>query len=224
MTTPDPVDFTMMYVAHDAFTRDLQHMLEACERGAAFAAGTAAGWTAFTTQLHIHHTAEDAALWPRLRSTVTEEAELAVLDAMEAEHARIDPQLEQVRVALDTRNEAELTDIVGVLAGELQAHMRHEEVEALPLVATHLGPAGWQAFTGHLRRTQGLRGAAEFFPWLLDGASETTQEQVLGVLPPPVRLLYRYVWGPRYRRQERWSGRGRGSAPYRTRPALPPPS
>jgi hypothetical protein len=51
-----------------------------------------AGWQLFTTQLHIHHTAEDQDLWPRMRSHLADRPdELALLQAMQDEHARIDP-------------------------------------------------------------------------------------------------------------------------------------
>ncbi len=59
---------------------------------------------------------------------------------------------------------------------------------------------GWAAFTTTIRKTQGLRGGAEFLPWLLDGASEGTQANVLGMLPPPVRFLYHWIWAPKYYR------------------------
>jgi hypothetical protein len=38
-------------------------------------------------QLHIHHTGEDTSLWPRLRAAVSSAGEVAVVDAMDAEHA-----------------------------------------------------------------------------------------------------------------------------------------
>jgi iron-sulfur cluster repair protein YtfE (RIC family) len=176
-------------------------MLAACEKGESSGRQATAGWAAFTEQLHIHHRAEDVALWPRLREAVTDRSEHAVLDAMEAEHAGIDPRLERIRAAMQDRDEAELSDGVGLLFADLREHMRHEEVEALPLVEKHLGPAGWGAFARHMRKTQGLRGAAEFFPWLLDDAPEPSVARVLGVLPPPARVLYRRLWAPRYRRR-----------------------
>lgn len=222
LPTSGLVDFTIMYAAHDAFSRDLRRMVAACEQGHGFASQTAAGWAAFVEQLHIHHNAEDVVLWPRLRAAVTEPREQAVLDAMEAEHAGIEPQLHRVRMALQNRDEAALADSVAALSAELVVHMRHEEVEALPLIEKHLGPAGWRAFASHMRKTQGLRGGAAFFPWLLDGAPEPTIKRVLDILPRPVRVLYRRRWAPRYRRQQLWTVDERPPAPYRTRPALPP--
>ena len=199
------VDFTMMYIAHDAFTRDLQRMASACERGQALTPGTLAGWAMFTKQLHIHHTAEDISLWPKLRAAVSAPAETAILDAMEAEHGQIDPQLERVDAAIAARDETGLADSIHTLAADLAAHMRHEENEALPLIARYLGPAGWAGFGQDIRKTQGgLRGGAEYLPWVLDDAPPTARARVLRLLPAPARLLYRRVWAPKYHRTPRW--------------------
>jgi hypothetical protein len=46
----------------------------------------------------------------------------------------------------------------------------------------------------------GIRGGAEYLPWVLDDASAEMTAKVLGLLPPPARLLYRRVWQPRYAR------------------------
>jgi len=209
---PGPVDFTVMYAAHDAFDRDLVRLTEAVRSGRTGDPAVQAGWTTFKNQLHLHHTAEDIALWPALRRQITEPAEIGVLDAMEAEHARIDPLLAQVDAALagagDSRAggfEAALSGSVAALADTLTGHMGHEEDEALPLVAAHLGAAGWAAFGKQAGRSQGLRGAAEFFAWMLDGAPAETTRRLLGLLPPPVRLLYRLVWRPAYARRPRWT-------------------
>ena len=83
--------------------------------------------------------------------------------------------------------------------------MRHEEDQALPLVEAHLGAPGWAAFRKAAGRSQGLSGGAEFFPWMLDGVSAAARKQILGVLPPPARLLCRAVWRPRYARTPRWN-------------------
>jgi iron-sulfur cluster repair protein YtfE (RIC family) len=195
------VDFTMMYVAHDAFTRDLQQLAVATEQGRAHSPRTLATWARFTKQLHIHHTAEDTSLWPRLRAAVSAPEEVAVLDAMEAEHAEIDPQLERVDAAIAAHVALDIMAAVDALALGLAGHMRHEEESALPLIERRLGPAGWAAFGRDIRQSQGgIRGGAEYLPWVLDGASEATTARVLGLLPPPARLLYRRVWAPRYHR------------------------
>jgi hypothetical protein len=194
------VDFTMMYAAHDAFSRDLERLLLACRGGAGWRDPDHLRWTTFTTQLHIHHHAEDDALWPPLRATELDAREVATMDAMEREHARIDPHLDDVQHAITARDTAAVAAGLRRLRDSLAAHMRHEENAALPMIEAHLGLAGWRAFTGTFRETQGIRGAAVYLPWLLEGATKDTEVKVLGMLPPPARLLYRTVWAPRYRR------------------------
>jgi hypothetical protein len=199
------VDFTMMYVAHDAFTRDLRRMAAACRQRLAFTPETHAGWVAFTTYLRIHHTAEDTSLWPRLRAQALRPDEVLVIDMMEREHAQIDPHLESVEAAFAETDTARLADGVQALTAGVTAHMRHEEEKALPLVENHLGREGWAAFGREIRKTQGIRAGAEYLPWLLDEAPDATQAKVLRLLPPPVRFLYRRIWAPRYRRTPRWN-------------------
>jgi hypothetical protein len=203
------VDFTMMYVAHDAFTRDLGRVAAACARGAAFAERTRAGWSMFAKQLHVHHRVEDAALWPRLRAEPLRPDEVLVLDAMEMEHAEIDPLLERVENAFADCNAAELITGVQALREALGAHLRHEEDDALPLVESYLGPDGWADFGREIARTLGgLRGGAAYLPWVLDGAPAAMQRRVLAVLPAPARVLYRRIWAPRYRRTAWWDAAG----------------
>jgi len=191
-----------MYAAHDAFTRDLRRLTDACATGRARTPDTAATWAGFKAQLQIHHQAEDVALWPQLRHVVSAPDALAVLDAMEAEHAGIDPALDAVDAAFAAADPAGMAESVDRLSAGLGAHMRHEENEALPLVEQHLGRVGWAVFTTYIRESQGLRGGAVFFPWLLDGAPASTRDRVLDLVPPPVRVLYRMVWAPRYRRAQ----------------------
>jgi hypothetical protein len=198
------VDFTLMYTVHDAFGRDLRYLTAAVAAGQTADSVARAGWATFKSQLHVHHTAEDTSLWSAMRQRVTGPVETAVLDSMEAEHAQIDPLLAQVDASLAASGHPGLADDATTLANTLTAHMEHEENQALPLVEAHLGPAGWAAFRKATGKVQGLRGGAEFFPWMLDGASADTTKRVLDTLPPPARLLYRAVWRPRYARTPRW--------------------
>jgi iron-sulfur cluster repair protein YtfE (RIC family) len=198
------VDFTMMYVAHDAFNRDVARLIEAVEQDRGFTPAAVSTWKSFSGQLHTHHTAEDTALWPRLYEVVTEPDEVAILQEMEAEHAVIDPRLERIDAAIADGREAGLLDELTALGTGLSEHMRHEEEAALPLLERRLGAAGWAAFSKEIRdRVGGIRGGAEYLPWVLDGAADATKAKVLGTLPPPARVLYRRVWEPRYRKSER---------------------
>jgi hypothetical protein len=53
-------------------------------------------------------------------------------------------------------------------------------------------------------KSTGLKGAAELFPWMLDGALPATSRRLLNTLPPPARLLYRALRRPGYARTPRW--------------------
>lgn len=199
------VDFTFMYAAHDAFNRDLRRLAAAAGSGRIADPAVRTGWATFKNQLHIHHTAEDRWLWPALRGKVTRPDEVSVLDAMEAEHLGIDPLLSRVDASLTSTGLAGLAENAGALASALAAHMEHEEDHALPLVEQHLGPEGWAAFGKAAGKSGGLRGAAELFPWILDGAPAHVGARLLGMLPPPARLLYRALWRPGYARTPRWA-------------------
>jgi len=201
---PGSVDFTMMYIAHDAFNRDLARLIVAVEAGTPFTPDAVATWKSFAKQLHIHHTAEDAALWPRLHAAVDDASEAQLLKEMEAEHASLDPRVDQIDAAVDARNTTVFTSELTTLAKGLAAHMIHEEGEALPLLDRRLGQAGWDAFAKEIREQQGgIKGGAEYLPWVLDGVDKERTSKVLRMLPAPARMLYRTIWEPKYRRSER---------------------
>ena len=199
------VDFTLMYAVHDAFHRDLRCLTAAVEAGQSADPAVRTGWATFKNQLHIHHTAEDTSLWPPLRQKVARLEDTAVLDAMEAEHARLGPLLSRVDASLAASDRAGMAGNTQALTAALAAHTEHEEDQALPLIEAHLGPEGWAAFRKAVGKSQGLRGGAEFFPWMLDGAPAETSRRVLRMLPAPARLLYRAVWRPGYARTPRWT-------------------
>lgn len=194
------VDFVMMYAAHDAFNRDLARLADAARTKAADDPALLATWTMFTRQLHLHHATEDATLWPMVRSCIVDPREAAILDAMEAEHATLDPLIASVDEAVRLTDPDALRAGLSRLGTGLSAHMRHEETEALPLIERRIGQEGWDGFAQGIRRAQGLRGIAVYLPWVLDDAAETVRAAVLGVLPPPARLVYRLRWEPRHRR------------------------
>ncbi len=211
-------DLAIMLAAHRAFRRDLTRLARAASAGTS--AGTdparrrsvAAGWELFKHELHLHHTAEDEIIWPALRPRLAHsEHALSVLGAMEEEHARIDPLLAAVDAAFagdpeagDWPGEHRLADVIGELASTLTAHLAHEEQDGLPLIGVALTAAEWRGVGFRIARRNGLSEGGEMFAWILDGAGREDTTATLGSLPPPVRLLYRAVWKPRYARTPRW--------------------
>ncbi|GGV64905.1 hypothetical protein GCM10010277_71780 [Streptomyces longisporoflavus] len=200
------VDLTMMYAIHHAFRRDLR-LLAAAQHDdvAAFRQG----WQLFKNYLTIHHLAEDHSLWPVLRTKLDgQDEQLRMLRAMELEHAQLDTAVEKIDAALGQEGgEKILPGLMDDVIACLTDHLDHEEAQALPLIESELTAAEWGAFVSEQRSQVGIKGAATFFPWLLDGVPEAERRTVLDKVPPPLRLVYRAVWRPKYERNSPWKGR-----------------
>ncbi|MFI7387212.1 hemerythrin domain-containing protein [Streptomyces sp. NPDC049813] len=197
----------MMYATHDAFRRDLDRLVTAADAGTAHTPGVLAGWANFKHQLHIHHTVEDSHLWPRLQVQVTHRPrDLALLADMEAEHARIDPLLATVDAAL-AHGSTSLAEDVRALRDDLVHHLDHEENSALPLIQEVLTPADWKAFAGGMRTAQGVKGAAVYVPWIIDGVPGAERDRFLRSMPPPVRVLNSLFWQRSYLKRKLWNRR-----------------
>jgi hypothetical protein len=208
-------DLTIMIAAHDAFRRDLTRLARAAAADLPDPAkqrSVAAGWELFKRELHLHHTAEDEIIWPALRPRLAHSGNaLSVLDAMEEEHQRIDPLLAAVDDAFatprgaagdDWPGEDRLADVIDVLASTLTGHLAHEERDGLPLIGVALTAAEWRRAGFKIARKNGLAAGGEMFAWILDGAGR--EDATLGQLPPPLRVLYRAVWKPRFNKTPRW--------------------
>jgi iron-sulfur cluster repair protein YtfE (RIC family) len=206
-STTGRIDFTLMYVTHDAFRRDLSKLRRAAAEGRTDSLGVQAGWANFKRQLHVHHTSEDEALWPRVEAAGAGRADVAeILAAMAAEHARLDPLLEAVDAALERRTAepAELAGVVAELETALGGHMKHEEEAALPLIQEVLDPKEWAAFAKAIARKQKLSGAAAYVPWVIDGADDAQRAAFFGAMPAPVKVLNRLFWSSRHHKRHPW--------------------
>ena len=193
------IDFTMMYLTHDAFRRDLG--LLARRASTNDTAGLRTRWHIFKTQLLIHHSVEDAHLWPAVRRAASGRTGAArLLHDMEREHGQLEPLLDAVDHALAAGADR-LCDLIGQLQPVLTGHLDHEERDALPLIQAVCSPADWRRFAGHVRRRQGVRGAATYVPWVLDGLDQDGRRRFFAALPPPVRLANHLEWERRYQRR-----------------------
>jgi iron-sulfur cluster repair protein YtfE (RIC family) len=199
MSSPT-VDLTVMHVLHDAFRRDLEELTRAA---AALSDDPYAherirlGWTVLADQLHHHHTVEDDQLWPLVRRSWDRSPDaLDVLDAMEYEHELVDPALGAVGAAITSGEHP--AEALHRLRSVVTEHLAHEERDAMPLISAVVSPRDWDTFSAKQAKSLGLKGAAEFFPWLLRGMDEVRTERVLGVLPAPLRWAYRRRWQPRW--------------------------
>jgi hypothetical protein len=212
MTDKQPaglIDFTLMYCTHDAFRRDLARLVDAADRGQGADPRVRAGWANFKRQLDVHHSVEDAALWPRLLAAVAgRPRDIALVKDMEAEHAGLERLLAAVDAALDGGSDggsSELPERARDLVLGLGGHMQHEETNALPLIQEVLTPLDWKAFRSAMARRQGPSGAAAYVPWILDAASADERHRFLAAMPGPVAVVNRALWEPRYRRRHLWN-------------------
>jgi iron-sulfur cluster repair protein YtfE (RIC family) len=211
------LDMSMMFAMHDALRRELVQVgrvarLRDDHPGRLLRA--ALGWELFKKFLLVHHQSEDDVLWPTLRTNVAGQPDrVALADALEAEHAVIEPLLTAIDAAAADPDYGyqRFGDIVDELATKLSAHLSHEETDGLPLIDVSLTAQEWQRFAQvHAERIVG--DAPMYMPWLLNGASLQTLDAVLGKFPPPLLTAFREQWGPRFAALDLWNARQPGRA------------
>ncbi len=211
-TGPALIDVHDMVVVHRVFRRELglaPRLVRAVPAGdTARAAVVAAHLRLCLDGLHLHHSGEDAVLWPKLLERTAPDA--ALITRMEAQHEQVHDCLERLRPALD-RWEAEarpaVTEEVAAsleaLAAALLVHLAEEEREILPLAARHLTESEWEAVgqhgMAHMQRSQ----LPIMFGMVLEECDPQERTRMLGVLPAPLRLLARTVFAWQYRRYVR---------------------
>jgi hypothetical protein len=183
-----PVDMTMMYLAHHAFRRDLRDFARAVpatpvDDRAAWRA-LERRWAVFADVLHHHHSGEDQHLWPAL-VTRAEGRDRETVEAMEDEHAEIDPLLEGCRDGLAAMVTAPSADTRSALAVRLAAareslgrHLEHEETETIALVQRLLTPAEYDEIDEHFKESLTLRRLYRLVPWALVGVPTEVREML----------------------------------------------
>jgi uncharacterized protein YndB with AHSA1/START domain len=212
-----PVDVTAMYVMHHAFRRDLTDFAQAVstttvgERDVWIALRDR--WKTFAQVLHKHHVAEDDGLWPLLRSRAAEAGDndaVAVLDAMEAEHAGIDPLLAAIRAGFATLVDDPAPAVQAALGHELSraktllgAHLGHEERDAMALVQAYLSQADWERVEKeHFQAAYGPKDLPFVVAWTLKGLSPAGLRRARALGGLPIRVIAFFAV-PGFRRAER---------------------
>src|SRR5215468_3045963 len=189
------LDMSATYAMHNALRRELEHIAKITARAdddPRRILANAVGWEMFKKALHVHHGAEDDALWPVMRQTLADRPDdLAVVEAMEAEHATLDPLLETIDTALADRDAGpeRVAAATDALASALTAHLKHEEADTLPLVDATVTLEQWQHF-GVVHVSRMGADVPRLTPWMLDGADEQTIAAILALMPEPIRAAY----------------------------------
>jgi hypothetical protein len=211
------VDLTMMWLMHHGFRRDLFAFVAA-------AAGTPVAdratwralrrrWNEFASILHKHHTGEDAGLWPLLLQRVDaagDAAGRATLEAMEAEHAEIDPLLESIaaglaRLATHADEDARAALEVRLVAARerLGHHLAHEERDAMALVQAHLVQADWDHLEEtHFKAKVKPRDMLFSVPWVMHRLPAEVVRQLVGSRRE-LAVVWKVFLRPRFERRER---------------------
>jgi hypothetical protein len=199
------LDMSTMLTIHAALRRDLEQMARIAGRRDSTDVTrlrAALGWQQFKKFLVVHHQVEDDALWPALRATVAgHPGQLALVDALEEEHAVIDPLL---RAADDAdAGSRSFGDVIDELVMKLGGHLAHEESDGLDLIDASLSLADWQRF-GRVHGERLIGDAPAYMPWLLDGASPQAVAAFLATVPPALAAAYRGQWASDYAALNRW--------------------
>ncbi|MGD0808549.1 MAG: hemerythrin domain-containing protein [Acidimicrobiales bacterium] len=202
-------DMTMMLAFHDALRRELGHIARVAATRTddpRRIMATAVGWQMFKSYLQVHHSCEDDLLWPVMEKTLADrDDDLALLAALEAEHAAIDPLLNAIDATLanPASGPERVGDLTDALATTLHAHLRHEEGEGLALIDATVTDEQWQEFGQENAKRIGPE-APIVFPWMLDGLDDVNTEHILSLLPEPVRAIYTNQWLGTYQQLDRW--------------------
>jgi hemerythrin-like domain-containing protein len=203
-----PADTRMMGIVHGALRRDLARAADALSRqpvpGDAQRVAIAQHMEAMMDFLDVHHSGEDAWLWPTMRRLNPAASE--VLDQMDADHVAIAPHMGKVTAAAAAYGKSgtgrePLADALNDLRGTLDPHLRREEDEMMPIVASTLTPGQWDAWEQEYyvktksKKDLGLEGH-----WLIDGGDRAVYDHVVGKVNPVLRFVLLRVFGPRYRK------------------------
>lgn len=204
---PRRFDLTMLHAAYGAFRRDAARMEAAADADDPLAwAAADNSWALFRFHWRVQDITEKRTLWTVMyaKEAGAPDRHLGtVLDAMTLRALRVVPPMDAVDAALEQRNRPMLARCARELRAAVGTLLDFKESAVLPLIPATLTAFEWGTFDVEFRRVLGIRGLGVFLPWLLDGAPEPTRRAVLALLPPPIRLVYRTSWRPRYRRRTR---------------------
>jgi hypothetical protein len=155
--------------------------------------------------LHMHHTGEDAVLWPLLLERAAPAH--ALVATMEAQHEAVDGYADQIGVvAAEWRTSAsavrgeQLARLVEDFRTALVEHLDLEEREILPVAARCVTAAEWRSLGDHGVEVMTRAQLPLMFGAVLEEADDEERAMMLGALPLPVRVLLTTVGKWQYRR------------------------
>ena len=216
---PGPVDVAGMYVMHHGFRRDLDNFVNTVPRAGV---GDRHRWQRLARRWRLSPSsctsttrARMPGLWPLLLARVDAAGDPAAgvtLEAMQAEHADIDPILTSCgqgfdRLAATADADARAALEVRLMAARraLDAHLAHEETDAMALVQRYLDEKDWKALErNHFAVAYSVRESLQVLPWVMHRLPEAAQEAVFGQPGAGVlRHPWQWILRPRFECAER---------------------
>jgi hypothetical protein len=217
MKTDVPADTRMMGIVHAALKRDLARARDVLAAQPAprgrqrVALGEHVTW--MLDFLHGHHTGEDQGLWPLVRQRTP--AAAALLDSMEADHARIAPAADAAATAAAAYTatttdapRAALVVALDDLLAVLVPHLDREVAEAMPVVAASMSDREWKDIEErYFLKEKSKRELAMEGHWMIEDIDSEGYDVVVHTVPPVLRFVLVHGFGPLYRRaaRVRWS-------------------
>ncbi|MDH2443449.1 hemerythrin domain-containing protein [Amnibacterium sp. CER49] len=166
-------------------------------------------WRSFSGAVRHHFRAEDEGIWP----TLTRHAPGIgpTLEDLSAQHRRIESELSGVDRRFDAlptvvttaglaADRADLLVALTQVQAAILDHLALEEREAVPVLATRVPPPECRRIERNMVKGLSLREVADLLPRILAFADDAERATMLARLPPPVRLLNRLLFTPRYHR------------------------
>lgn len=158
--------------------------------------------------LHVHHESEDALLWGKLEQRAP--ACALHVGQMRAHHAQVQellneagPLLASWRASADPETGERLADAYERMLAVLRVHLRREVVEIIPVAEKVLSQPEWESLGKH---SMGAIPKSRLLPqlgYLLANSSPEEAANFLATVPPPIRLLYRFVGRRQFEKQYR---------------------
>jgi hemerythrin-like domain-containing protein len=205
-----PADTAMMGIVHSALRRDLTRTGDTVSAnpppGDKQRQAIARHVVWMMDFLHRHHAGEDEGLWPLVRER--DPSASALLDEMDADHARIAPQLEAVATAgkrydsdSSSQTREALLTAIGLLRDVLDPHLQREEADAMPVVSRVLSHAQWEAFNQeHYVKPKSKKELGQEGHWLIDSIDPAGYTVVVGNVPPVPRFVLLHLFAGPYQR------------------------
>jgi len=145
--------------------------------------------------LHVHHSSEDAVLYPILEGRCAESR--SILERIDAQHQSLYAPMDAGRstnaawrAAPSTDNAQALVDALGSIIAALRPHLTEEEITVLPIASKWISPEEWGRLAGH-----SMMSFAADKPWLMAGLvleqhDQEHRDHILAGMPPEMRTMW----------------------------------